>query len=275
MKLIIKIIDKLKFYFEVYFKIEITKVANTNFINTDYKIPLVVYQVWSTRFFTRTHAKEIKKFRKLNPNIQFNLLTHDEVNQYMLEFYKDQPIYQIFRKALYYQIKADIFRYCILYERGGIWFDIKSSIKIPLTQLFDYNSEAIISYEMNEINFKQKDNFKSSKIFQHPNKMILIWCLAFCKKNIILKNVIEAICSNYTKYKNKIFSSPKNAILDFTGTHLFTKIVKQEMLNNNSMNIQQLGIDFNGYGEFLMKGSSLRYLSRPDYSMDKNRIIIL
>jgi mannosyltransferase OCH1-like enzyme len=274
-KLIIKIIDKLKFYFEVYFKIEITKVANTNFINTDYKIPLVVYQVWSTRFFTRTHAKEIKKFRKLNPNIQFNLLTHDEVNQYMLEFYKDQPIYQIFRKALYYQIKADIFRYCILYERGGIWFDIKSSIKIPLTQLFDYNSEAIISYEMNEINFKQKDNFKSSKIFQHPNKMILIWCLAFCKKNIILKNVIEAICSNYTKYKNKIFSSPKNAILDFTGTHLFTKIVKQEMLNNNSMNIQQLGIDFNGYGEFLMKGSSLRYLSRPDYSMDKNRIIIL
>ena len=275
MKLIIKIIDKLKFYFEVYFKIEITKVANTNFINTDYKIPLVVYQAWSTRFFTRTHAKEIKKFRQLNPNIQFNLLTHDEVNQYMLEFYKDQPIYQIFRKALYYQIKADIFRYCILYERGGIWFDIKSSIKIPLTQLFDCNSEAIISYEMNEINFEQKDNFKSSKIFQHPNKMILIWCLAFCKKNIILKNVIEAICSNYTKYKNKIFSSPKNAILDFTGTHLFTKIVKQEMLNNNSMNIQQLGIDFNGYGEFLMKGSSLRYLSRPDYSMDKNRIIIL
>jgi mannosyltransferase OCH1-like enzyme len=274
-KLIIKIIDKLKFYFEVYFKIEITKVANTNFINTDYKIPLVVYQAWSTRFFTRTHAKEIKKFRQLNPNIQFNLLTHDEVNQYMLEFYKDQPIYQIFRKALYYQIKADIFRYCILYERGGIWFDIKSSIKIPLTQLFDCNSEAIISYEMNEINFEQKDNFKSSKIFQHPNKMILIWCLAFCKKNIILKNVIEAICSNYTKYKNKIFSSPKNAILDFTGTHLFTKIVKQEMLNNNSMNIQQLGIDFNGYGEFLMKGSSLRYLSRPDYSMDKNRIIIL
>jgi mannosyltransferase OCH1-like enzyme len=274
MKLLIKISNKIKFYFEIYFKIRIDKVANKKVSNLNFKIPLKVYQVWSTRYFTRTHAKEIKKFRELNPDVQFNLMTHYEVNQYMLKFYGDHPIYNIFKKAKYYQIKADIFRYCILYERGGIWADIKSSIKIPLTQIFDCNAEAIISYEKNDINFKQNDNFKSPKVFQYPNKMILMWCLAFCKKNIILQNVIDAICTNYNSYKNKIFSNPKNAILDFTGTHLFTKVVKQEMLKNNSIKIQQLGIDFNGYGEFLMKGSSLRYLARPDYSLDKNKSII-
>jgi mannosyltransferase OCH1-like enzyme len=230
--------------------------------------------MWSTRFFSRTHAKEIKKFRILNPDVQFNLMTHEEVDQYMLEFYKDHPIYEIYQKAKYYQMKSDIFRYCILYERGGIWFDIKSRITIPITQIFDSNAEAIISYEKNDINFEQNPNFKTSKVFQHQDKVILTWCLAFYKKNVILKNTIEAICLNYNNFKNKIFEIPKNAILDFCSTHLFTKIVKSEMISNNHIKIQQLGIDFNGYGEFLMKGSSLRYLTNRDYSLDRNKVII-
>ena len=274
MSLLIKIINRVKFYFEVYFKIKITKIAYPKFTNFDYKIPLIVYQMWSTRFFSRTHAKEIKKFRILNPDVQFNLMTHEEVDQYMLEFYKDHPIYEIYQKAKYYQMKSDIFRYCILYERGGIWFDIKSRITIPITQIFDCNAEAIISYEKNDINFEQNPNFKTSKVFQHQDKVILTWCLAFYKKNVILKKTIEAICLNYNNFKNKIFEIPKNAILDFCSTHLFTKIVKSEMLSNNHIKIQQLGIDFNGYGEFLMKGSSLRYLTNRDYSLDRNKVII-
>jgi len=269
-----KILYPIYAYKEWLFKIYIEKKTAPKFTNKNFKIPLIVYQMWINNVFPKTLGKQIKNFRNLNPDVEFILMSHNEVNQYMLEFYKDHQIYKIFQKAKYYQIKADIFRYCILHERGGIWFDIKSSLKIPITQLFNCNSEAIISYEKNDINFNKNNNFKSSRIFQYPNKKILIWGLAFCKKNVILKNIIEAICLNYKNFKNKIFLNPKNAILDFTGTHLFTKIVKQEMMRNNFMKIQQLGIDFNSYGEYQMKGSSLRYYMRPDYSNDKNQIII-
>jgi hypothetical protein len=55
---------------------------------------------------------------------------------------------------------------------------------------------------------------------------------------------------------------------------LFTKVVKEKLLENNFLKIQQLGIDFNGYGEYAMKGTFYRYFIKPDYSLDRNSSII-
>jgi hypothetical protein len=271
---IYKYFSKINFYIEVYFKIKIKKKILPRINNLNFKIPLIVYQMWINNYLTRTHAKEINRFRNLNPDVEFNLFSHEDVDKYMSDFYKNYPIYKIYQKAKYHQIKADIFRYCILYERGGMWFDIKSGLKISITKLFDCNSDAIISYEKNDINWKQSDNLNSAKVFQHPNKKILMWGIAFCKSSIILKKIIEQICDNYYNYKNKVFDNPKNSILDFSGTHLFTKVVKEQLLENNFLKIQQLGIDFNGYGEYAMKETFYRYFIKPDYSLDRNSSII-
>jgi mannosyltransferase OCH1-like enzyme len=83
----------------------------------------------------RTLAREINKFRKMNPDVKFYLYDDSEVNRYMKRFYGQHKIYEIFKKAKYWQIKTDIFRYCILFERGGFWLDIKSIINVQLSKI--------------------------------------------------------------------------------------------------------------------------------------------
>ena len=68
--LILKEVTKL---IEIFFLIEIKKEIFPIFINKNFKIPLVLYQSWYTNFIPRTLAREINKFRMLNPDIKFIL----------------------------------------------------------------------------------------------------------------------------------------------------------------------------------------------------------
>ena len=64
----------------------------------------------------------------------------------MKDFWSDNEIYNIYLRAIFEPCKADIFRYCIIYERGVFYFDIKSGCDLPLSQLKPSNG-AIISHE--------------------------------------------------------------------------------------------------------------------------------
>jgi mannosyltransferase OCH1-like enzyme len=95
----------------------------------------------------QTLAREINKFRKLNPDVKFYLYNDSDGKYYMKKFYGEHQIYEIFKKAKYWQIKTDIFRYCILFERGGIWLEIKSIINVQLSRILSKDATMLISFE--------------------------------------------------------------------------------------------------------------------------------
>ena len=53
------------------------------------------------------------------------------MEDYMKNNWKNNSIYEVFKNSLVGPLKTDIFRYCILYERGGYYFDISRGCKIP------------------------------------------------------------------------------------------------------------------------------------------------
>jgi hypothetical protein len=268
-----KIVYPLYAFKELLFKIRLNKKALPILNNPGFKIPLVVYQSWNSNVFPNTIGNELKKFRNLNPDIEFNLYNHSEVNDYMRNFYKHHLIYKIFKKARYWQIKADIFRYCIIYERGGFWFDIKSVTKVQLSKMLKKNSDMMITYEKNKFpTIVKKKNFNK---LLHANKYIAQWFFGSVKKNFILKKIINNICDHYDDYKGKIFENPKEAVLEFSATRLFTKILRNELIKKKiSLKIQQQGVDFNGQGSYMARGGLMLNYRKSHYSFDKFRRII-
>ena len=85
--------------------------------------------------------------------------------------------------------------------------------------------------------------------------------------------LIEKIIDNYSFYKNKKFSNPKLAILNFTGPGLYTKVVRNYIENYGLNNISQLDVKFNNNGIFKLKGSSFRYNLMPSYTYLENEFI--
>ena len=72
-------------------------------------IPTDLYQTWESNQFGKTHAHEIEKFRDLNPEISFKIFTNEKTDQYMKESWSSHPIYQLYLRAVYGPMRADIF----------------------------------------------------------------------------------------------------------------------------------------------------------------------
>jgi hypothetical protein len=235
-------------------------------------IPNVVYQTWEDHRFGKTHTKGILKFRALNPDMQFHLYDRKDRDKYMANSYGTHSIYQIYKNTKFGPMKADIFRYCILFEKGGYYFDIKSAANQKISRLCPEDADGFISYENCDCALPPNEDCIGRVLF--PTKYVAQWGMGFAKNHIILSRMIDSICSNYLFYKGKVFADPKLAIMSYTGPGKFTQIVREEIGLNKSINVFQAGIDFNGHGIFSMPGAKHRFLTYPSYSKITNAIIV-
>ena len=149
------------------------------------KITPIVHQTWIDNKFGKTHAKSLLEFRNLNKNLSFFIYSDTAIDEYMKKYWGKKKIYDIFKNALIGPLKTDIFRYCILYDKGGYYFDISRGCKIPLTKLHNKDSKFILTYEDTECYMTPSN----SKLFnlKRPFNHILQWGLAFEKRSPFLK----------------------------------------------------------------------------------------
>ena len=232
------------------------------------KINPIVHQTWIDKKFGKTHAKQIVNFRNLNKNLSFKIYNDQQMEDYMNKEWSRHPIYLIFKNALIGPLKTDIFRYCILYQQGGYYFDISRGCSVPLTHLHDKNSEGILTYEDTECFLPPKHEkiFKLKRPFNH----FLQWGLGFKKNHKFLEILINEIVENYNFYRNKNFSNPKLAILNFTGPGMYTHVMRKYISQYGLEQLTELDIKFNGMGIFKLKGSSIRYYTKESYTYYKN-----
>ena len=236
--------------------------------NVNNLIPNNVYQTWENKFFGKNHLKEIQNFRNLNQNLNFYLYDKKNRDDYMKDSWQNSEIYNIYQKAKFGQIKADIFRYCILYERGGYYFDISKGCKVPLTELHQSNSEVLICNE--PIFSTSPPNHKVFNLLKYPFNNFLQWGLGFKKNHKLLKMMIDAIIEDYPNYVDKSFHMPKMAILNLTGTNQFTKKTREYLEIYGVEKVIQAGIYFNEKGIFSMKGSRVRHHLVKEYADLRN-----
>lgn len=110
---------------------------------------------------------------------------------------------------------------------------------------------------------------------QIPTKLAIQWSFGFSKNHLITNMMINEICDFYPYFKGKIFDTPKNAILSFTGTGMLTRAIRKTLVQNPGLLLNQAGIDYNGYAIPDMKGSWVRYFASPAYSKFENKPIVL
>ena len=233
-------------------------------------IPNIVYQTWVSRSVPRRLGREIKRFRGLNKDFSFKIFSDQERDQYMSNFWSDSEIYNIYSKAIFEPCKADIFRYCIIYERGGFYFDIKSGCDLPLSKL-KHSNGAIISHEASQTIIPPNKNY--IKTTDYPFNLIENWSFAFKPKHPFLKLLIEKIIEFAPSIKGRVFVNPKSGILAFTGPGMMTNVFQ---IYNSKVEdyITPNGIDLNGAGQYALRGSDLRFKLSASYTRIKNSKIL-
>ena len=239
------------------------------------KIPKIIYQ-------TYIDEKEIpsdiikcskKKLIKNNPDYKYKFYNNNDIKKYILNNWGDKMlnIYESINKS-YGAARADLFRYLILYDKGGVYFDIKSTCNKKLDKIIDSNDEFILCHWGD---FWKNNSKPWSKVLNNDNGEFINWFIACKPKHIFLKKVIDNIVNKIINIKlNKIKVRGKKDVLFITGPVIYSKTILDILRNKNIKNIKNIKI----YKNFKLLG--LVYscqnhikLFKNHYSFNKDLII--
>ena len=87
-------------------------------------VPLDIYQTWHSKDLPPGMMKSIIQLRKDNPEFAYHLFDDNDCKNFIKDNFNIK-VYEAFENLIPGAYKADLWRYCILYKRGGIYIDIK------------------------------------------------------------------------------------------------------------------------------------------------------
>lgn len=234
-------------------------------------IPNVIIQTWEEKSFSALHALQILIFRARNSGLHHRLFDAFERDTYMETRWSDHKILSVYRASRFGALRADIFRYCIIWDLGGYYFDISKGLRGSVVDIKSKNSTGLITFENNP--YPSLKSAESKGLLFH-DKLVCQWGFGFSARHPLLGMHIEEICNRASIFADKVFENPKAAILGFTGPLAFTETVHRYSLLQGMDGISQAGIDFNGRGIYSMLGSGFRHRRFPSYALRKGEKIL-
>jgi mannosyltransferase OCH1-like enzyme len=184
-------------------------------------VPLVIYESWELNRVPENMKNNIYSLLKSNPEFDYYLYSDDDCYNFIKEnFNKDVLDAFVTLKPGAY--KSDLWRYCILYKKGGVYMDIKYNTIKPLVSII--KDHPIIYVNDRQIPLTTIKNCLYNAFMVSP------------PNNPVFKDCIDEIVDNCN---NKKYG--KNP-LDVTGPCLLSRKVSKYDKNyfkNNKFNFQE------------------------------------
>jgi len=222
-------------------------------------IPNNFYQTFKSSDIDDEHGQILQKFRNENLDFNFFFFDDEKMDEYMANNWGHRKIFKAYKLSKFGASKADRWRYCVLYQFGGVYLDFDSRIKCSLSHIVGTDFEEVISYENNSLldfispiytpdiefflNAKPKSN-----ILEKTENPALNWMLAFKKEHPLLEIVIKNIEKYCDFFIDRRFDSTHMAVVNCTGPIMFTRSLWE--YSQRAVNIYQCGIDLNGQALF-------------------------
>jgi len=158
----------------------------------DYKqnIPKIIYQTFKSNELSSKMFNNAKSFIDLNPEYRYEFYDDSRMIDYVNNYdcrdfnFNNNDLRKAFNSLAVGAGKADLWRYLILYETGGVYVDIDSKCIRPLNTIINPKDDIVTGIAGWSHNF---DN--SQIIWKH---LFPQWILIHTEKSMILKKIIEA-----------------------------------------------------------------------------------
>lgn len=237
----------------------------------DSAIPPRLIQTAEQDRFGRNHHTALLDLRDRNPELSFEFWDRQRRDRYMQERWGSHPIGDIYQRAQFGVMQADLFRYCVIHDRGGFYLDINKTLIVPLRSLLHQGCEGLISFESTWCPLPPPPAAASR--LQHPDRLVVQWCFGFRAGHPLLTRMLEAICSHADSYAGQRFHQPSEAIRSFTGPGLFTQCVQHHLQAGSDQGLMQAGIDFQDSLRY-PHGAKIMQLATPHYKHCRDRVIL-
>ena len=167
---------------------------------------------------TRWH---IYSFRRKNPNYQYEFYDDERIEAFFAEEFGGE-FQKAYQRLTIGAAKADMFRYAVLYKKGGVYLDIDSRINRSLDELIRPEDSAILTLERHHDFYAQ-------------------WALIYEAGHPFLKRTLDLIKENILSNK---FPHDVHAM---TVPTVYTSAVNECLIEDPNVTYRLFGRDYNQY----------------------------
>ena len=196
-------------------------------------VPLVLYQSWQSHILPKAMKENILNTVDKNPDFDYYLYSDADSRAFIRANYDDDVV-AAFDSLIPGAYKSDLWRYCILYKRGGVYFDIKMVPLVPLKELLAQGGTVFVKDIVNPERLRE-----------------CVWngLMISPPKNEVFKYCIDEIVENC---KNKLY---RRNNLDITGPCLLGRMIQKHSLTdyfmNNKLNLSGDHINYHSIPYFI------------------------
>ena len=217
------LLNDLKTYVQLKKKFSIHYPLKSNY---DCIIPLNIFQTWHTKELTPSMFYSVSTIKILNPRFNYQLFDDNDCREFIQQHF-DPSVLDAYDTLIPGAYKADLWRYCILYKKGGIYLDIKYK---PMNQF----RMITLTEKEHWVLDADGDGIYNALIVAKPG-------------NVILRRAIEQVVENV---KNRYYGG---SCLDPTGPKLLSRYFSREEKHSLDMkheyyfeDVNNRVINFNG-----------------------------
>jgi len=182
-------------------------------------IPKLIHQTFLTKDVPAEIAENIRLLKKNNPTWEHHLYDDADISNFILANYGHDILkyYDSIHNA-YGAAKADLFRYLLMYQEGGIYLDAKSSVTSSLDSIAELSYPFLIT---------QWDTAGYSRSWHRELKDIdggefIQWAIVSTPGHPFLKEVIEKVIRNIEIYNPYFHRVGQKGVLNVTGPIAYT-----------------------------------------------------
>ena len=220
------------------------------------KIPKIIYQTYPTKNINSDIQNNINNLKKLNPDYEYILYDDNDIINFIKNNYS-QHILDTYNSINpeYGPARADYFRYLLMYKKGGIYLDIKSSCDRPFDSIINKNDEFILTHWGVGIDAWQEE--LKNKYGEYCN-----WNIIIKKNHPLMKKIIDQITYNINNYNVRKNGVGKTSVLFLTGPVEYSKVI---LKNQNNYKLTTYN-DYNDIGLIYNNINNYTKLFKKHYS---------
>ena len=207
-------------------------------------IPKLIHQTTTSRHtLTEPFVANLEKIRDLHPG--WTVTVYDDADR--REFIRKHFDKEMLRTYLsinphYGPARADLFRYLLLYQCGGVYLDVKSSTTVCLDSVLQSTDQYLLSHWDNARG-RPFEGWGLRAETPYPGEFQQ-WHIVAAPRHPFLERVIRAVQININSYDVSLDGTGKRAVLRVTGPIAYTKAIRPLLgiAKSRLVNISDLGL---------------------------------
>ena len=170
-------------------------------------------------------AENYRNLTDLNPGWTHTIFTNDMQEEFMKLNFEGE----IFKAYLsvdsrFGSARNDLFKYCLIYLKGGIWLDAKSTCTRSFSEILRPDDRFLLSYWPNLSTGPANELFWADRC-KIPCPEFVNWVIISEPKHVFLQHVIERVVSNIQTYNPIKHGIAEQAVLGTTGPLVYTNSI--------------------------------------------------